>query len=66
MDLLRETDPELYELLSSVPGSQEDVDMLNLFSGSDEALLGGSDDISDPELAEILKVGAFAFLGLTA
>lgn len=58
MELLRKSDPELYELLSSVPGSQEDVEMLNLFSGSDDSALlaGGSDDVTDAELAEMLKV----------
>ncbi len=53
MALLRKTDPELFELLSTTPGSQEDEDMLKMFTGAGG---GGEDDIGDAELAEMMKV----------
>ena len=61
MALLRKSDPDLYELLSSMPGSQEDEDMLKMFAGggTDGTLgkAGGGDaDEDDADLAEMLKV----------
>ncbi|KAG1673673.1 hypothetical protein FOA52_010541 [Chlamydomonas sp. UWO 241] len=62
---LRASDPDLFQLLSSVPGGRDDDDLLaSFFSASSSPAAGPSgrrapeDEVSDAEVQELLRSGA--------